>query len=312
MKKLGLIVALLFTSSLLVGQTYQTEQSCQTSASPTCAMTSVSVTSGWNVIGFVINSSSSSSNVTITDSNSDSITDCGGGKVTTGTQGMQMLCGKLGTSNASEVFTCNGTNAQLVTCAVVVYSGGYNYPIASPAGLTFSSATSLSTNASGTLSQSTSLGVGGCGIGSTNRTITGTGSWTSKVTVATSPNVGMFVQNLSATTSVTGTASANSSGTGACLLVVLGTTPAATPTYSPVAGTYSSSQTVTVSCTSPSPTITYCQDRTNTCTPGSTYSSPLTQSTTGYLRSFCNSSGLEQSNTASGFYFIGTAGTQIH
>ena len=58
----------------------------------------------------------------------------------------------------------------------------------------------------------------------------------------------------------------------------------ASPTASPVAGGYFTSQTVTLSDSTGGSTILYCQDTINSCTPASTYSTALTQSATGYIR----------------------------
>lgn len=77
------------------------------------------------------------------------------------------------------------------------------------------------------------------------------------------------------------------------------------PTAAPGAGTYSSAQSVTLSDSTPSSTITFCADGTNTCTPSTTFTSPITISTTSYIRAFANASGFTQSPTVSFLYTIG-------
>lgn len=84
-----------------------------------------------------------------------------------------------------------------------------------------------------------------------------------------------------------------------------GTPQAAPPTALPVGGTYSSTQTVTLSDTTPSSTILYCTDTTNTCTPSTTYSTAITVSATGYIRAFATASGFLQSSTVFFGYIIG-------
>ena len=85
------------------------------------------------------------------------------------------------------------------------------------------------------------------------------------------------------------------------------TPPVATPTFSPAGGTYSSSQSVTISVASPSDSaILYCQDTTNACTPTTNYSSPVSVAVTGYLRASATHSGYNNSGIASGQYQIGS------
>lgn len=87
----------------------------------------------------------------------------------------------------------------------------------------------------------------------------------------------------------------------------------ATPTFSPAAGTYSSTQTVTISTTTPGAYLLYCQDTINTCTPATLYSSPVSVSSTGYLRAIaceagalCSAVGSAAYTIASGITYIGT------
>ena len=87
----------------------------------------------------------------------------------------------------------------------------------------------------------------------------------------------------------------------------------ATPTFSPVAGSYSSTQTVTISTTTPGAYLLYCQDTINTCTPATLYSSPVSVSSTGYLRAIaceagalCSAVGSAAYTIASGITYIGT------
>jgi len=78
----------------------------------------------------------------------------------------------------------------------------------------------------------------------------------------------------------------------------------ANPTASPVAGGYFTSQTVTLSDATSGATILYCQDTVNTCAPSSTYSTALTQSATGYIRSQGTKTSYGSSSVVSFAYVI--------
>ena len=82
----------------------------------------------------------------------------------------------------------------------------------------------------------------------------------------------------------------------------------ATPTFSPAAGTYSSTQTVTISTTTPGAYLLYCQDTINTCTPTTLYSAPVSVSSTGYLRAIACEAGALCSAVGSAAYTISSLG----
>lgn len=81
---------------------------------------------------------------------------------------------------------------------------------------------------------------------------------------------------------------------------------AATPTFDPPPGTYPSTQSVTLACASPSPTIRYTVDGTTPNGTSTVYTSPVSISVATTLRALCQSQGLVDSVTASGVYVIGT------
>lgn len=87
---------------------------------------------------------------------------------------------------------------------------------------------------------------------------------------------------------------------------VVPTPAAATPTFSPVAGTYSVAQTVTIGSATGGASIVYCQDTVNTCTPGTSYSTPVSVSATGYLRAQATASGYTASSVGSAAYTFGS------
>lgn len=81
----------------------------------------------------------------------------------------------------------------------------------------------------------------------------------------------------------------------------------ATPTLSPTGGTYSSTQTVTISDSSPSPVIHYTTDG-STPTSGSTlYTSSISVSVNTTVKAVADSSGLSQSPVGTAVYVIGLA-----
>jgi hypothetical protein len=83
----------------------------------------------------------------------------------------------------------------------------------------------------------------------------------------------------------------------------------ATPTFSPVAGSYSSAQPVTISTTSPSPTtIYYTTDGSTPTTNSTVYSGPINVSTTETLKALATKSGYFNSNVGTAAYTIGSTG----
>jgi hypothetical protein len=87
--------------------------------------------------------------------------------------------------------------------------------------------------------------------------------------------------------------------------------PAATPTFNPVAGTYSTAQSVAISDSSPSPTIYYTTDGSTPTTSSTKYSSAITISSTTTLKAIATSSGFSTSAVASATYTIQLAGPAI-
>jgi len=85
---------------------------------------------------------------------------------------------------------------------------------------------------------------------------------------------------------------------------VSGPQPAATPTFSPVAGTYSSSQSVTISDTTAGATIYYTTDGSTPTTSSSVYSAPITVSTTTTINAMAAATGFTNSAVASATYTI--------
>jgi hypothetical protein len=96
-----------------------------------------------------------------------------------------------------------------------------------------------------------------------------------------------------------------SSGVGTAAYTINLIQPAAaSPMFSPVAGTYSSSQTVTISSTTPSATIYYTTNGSAPTTGSAVYSGPITVSSTETLEAIATTSGSTASTVASAEYTI--------
>jgi Chitobiase/beta-hexosaminidase C-terminal domain len=123
-------------------------------------------------------------------------------------------------------------------------------------------------------------------------------------------------QAVLSTGSYTASATQNSSGQYLVQMVALepaGTpVPVATPTFSPVAGTYSTTQNVTISTTTPGATICYTTDGStptevgNACSGGTTqtYSTPVPVSSSRTLKAIGTQSGFTDSSVGSAAYVI--------
>jgi hypothetical protein len=79
---------------------------------------------------------------------------------------------------------------------------------------------------------------------------------------------------------------------------------AASPTFSPAAGTYSSAQTVTISSTTSGATIYYTTDGSTPTTSSNKYSAPITISTTTTLNALATATNFANSPVTSGVYTI--------
>ena len=84
-----------------------------------------------------------------------------------------------------------------------------------------------------------------------------------------------------------------------------------TPTFSPPAGSYSSSESIMVSTATSGASLEYCLDTTNTCTPGTAYSGPVTVASSEYLRAEGTLSGFTSSNIGSAQYIEGATGVTL-
>ncbi len=80
--------------------------------------------------------------------------------------------------------------------------------------------------------------------------------------------------------------------------------PAATPTFSPAAGTYTTTLSVTINDTTPSSTIYYTMDGTTPTTASTVYTSPITVSTTETVKAIATAAGYTTSAVGSATYTL--------
>jgi hypothetical protein len=173
-------------------------------------------------------------------------------------------------------------------------------------------------NASGVATFTLSAGIAGTGSGTITCTPSAPGSYPSGTSISCSASASAG----STLTSVTGTGSASGcSGTGACAFTITANSTvlatfaadALTPGFSPVAGAYGAAQTVTISSGTSGATICYTVDGSTptasagTCTHGTTYSTPVSVSTSETVKAIASKSGFNDSTVGSAAYTINGA-----
>jgi hypothetical protein len=118
---------------------------------------------------------------------------------------------------------------------------------------------------------------------------------------------------VSATTTLKAMATApgfTASAVATALYTITAPQPVATPTFSPAPGTYTSAQSVTISCATVGATIHYTTNGADPTTGSAVYSAPIAISATTTLKAMAAKAGLGDSAIASGTYAI-SAGTDF-
>src|SRR5579862_8071445 len=166
-------------------------------------------------------------------------------------------------------------------------------PTFSPAGGTYTTAQTV------TISDTTS---GATIYYTTNGTTPTTGStkYTAPITVSSSETLEAIAVASGFTQSAVGSAAYTIS------------TQAATPTFSPAGGTYTTAQTVTISDTTSGATIYYTTNGTTPTTSSTKYTAPITVSSSETLEAIAVASGFTQSAVGSVTYTIGSGSTVIN
>jgi hypothetical protein len=231
----------------------------------------------------------------------------------------QMVTMTSATSGASFAYTTDGTtptesggtvtNGMLYSGPVAISTNTTLKAIAYEAGLTDSSVTSgtytikviapVFSPAAGTYTGSQSVTITSATSGATiNYTTDGSTPSPTAGNLYSGPLTLSSTTTLKAIAYETGlTSSSVTSGTY--------TIKAAAPVFSPVAGTYTSAQTVTITSATSGATINYTTDGTTpSATAGNLYSGPLTLGSTTTLKAIAYETGLANSSVASGTYTI--------
>ncbi len=164
-------------------------------------------------------------------------------------------------------------------------------PSFSPAGGTYSTAQSV------TISSATS--------GATIRYTTNGSDPTSSSTVYTGPITISTTTTLKAKAFKSGLAD---SGIASATYTISSASQVATPTFSPAGGTYSSAQSVTISCATSGATIRYTTDGTTPTSSSPVYSGPISISSTKTVKAYATKSGMTNSAVASATYTINSSG----
>jgi hypothetical protein len=103
----------------------------------------------------------------------------------------------------------------------------------------------------------------------------------------------------------------NSSVASATYTITTATPVASTPTFSPLAGSYTATQTVTIADSTPSSTIYYTIDGSTPTTSSTVYSSALTVSATTTVKAIASASGFSNSAVGTALYTIGCGATPL-
>src|SRR6185369_12309813 len=233
-----IVVALLWLSALALAQTPVNGNKCSGTSSATCNIPAISATAGNNVVVMVGTSAGSSSTSSVTDTNSDTFSVCGGPVNGGNNAKVWLYCATFGTTNASEVITCNATSGNL-GCAAEQYSGGFVNVDKSAISTDSTSTTSWTTSNTATTTAATELLVGGCYSNGSVSTITAGTNYTSRQGNLSGGPPLMILEdrNVSSTGAYAATASSSNARFYGCVIVTLkGAPPVDDPTFSPVAG----------------------------------------------------------------------------
>jgi hypothetical protein len=190
------------------------------------------------------------------------------------------------------MYTLNSTNQYGRTTStpitITVPGSVIGTPVFTPAGGTYASAQTIS------ITDSTP--------GATIYFTTDGSTPTTRSTVYSGPISVSVSQTINALATAPGYS--NPSAVGSAVYGI-GSSVVATPAFSPAAGTYSSTQTVTISTTTPSATIYYTTNGSTPTTSSTVYAGPITVSSTETLQAVAVASGYSTSAVGSATYTIG-------
>jgi Chitobiase/beta-hexosaminidase C-terminal domain len=208
-------------------------------------------------------------------------------------ESLMAVAGTASLADSSVIGTATyviGSNAPLVTSSIP--SGSYSFPIKP----TFTATTFVQANSPSVFYCTTTVETGTC-TPSTAYT-NNTSSDDSTFTVSSPTRVGVNAQLSGLTTSPTTYYDFAASGS-----------TVATPTFSPVAGSYTGPQSVAISTTTTGATIYYTTDGSTPTTSSAVYSTPITVSTSQTIKAIGVLSGDTNSSVGSAAYTISTGGS---
>jgi ribosome-binding factor A len=222
-----------------------------------------------------------------------------------------------GTSGATIYYTTNGTTPTTAssvynspvtvgatqTLEAIALASGYTQSPVGSAAYTINlpaAATPTFNPAAGTYSSAQTVTISDGTSGATIYYTTNGSTPTTSSSVYNSPIAVSASETLKAIATATGY-SQSAVGSAAYTISL---PPAATPTFNPAAGTYSSAQTVTISDGTSGATIYYTTNGTTPTTSSTVYSSPVTVSATETLEAIATASGYTQSAVGSAAYTI--------
>ncbi len=191
------------------------------------------------------------------------------------------------TSTLKAIAYKSGWSASSVSTAEYVITGTVATPVISPSGGSFTSAQSvtISCTLAGSSIRYTTDG--------TNPSSTAGTLYSGAITVSTSMTIKAIAYKTDWDTS----------GIATGVFIITGSVPA--PTFSPEAGTYTSTRNVTISCALDGTSIRYTTDGSNpTATMGTIYESPVSVTSTKTLKAIAYRTGWTTSSVASAVYII--------
>src|SRR6266542_3632875 len=314
-----LLLALALLAGCAAAQTYQTGGKCSKTSTPwTCTVT-VSVTAGQNVVVGVGTLNGTGTTSSVTDTNGDTFSVCAGPN-TSGVANSKtwLYCGVMGTTNASEIITISLANIGVsndMEVAAAVYSGGYTLKDQEASSNTTGNATAWTTQNTPTTTIASELMVGFFFTSSSTTSFTATNSFTSRQSQTSLPAFMIEDKNLSSTGAYPATVTSGTSRAYSGLAVTLMAAVVADPTFSPVAGSYGSAQTVAISSITSGAVICYRTDGVppgastpGVCDPGSTlYSVPVNVSVNETVKAIGTKTAYANSAVASAAYVLTAA-----
>jgi Legume lectin domain/Chitobiase/beta-hexosaminidase C-terminal domain/Bacterial lectin len=198
-------------------------------------------------------------------------------------------------ANTAYVGFTGGTGGSSATQNVLTWAYTVNTPASIAAPPTFSPA-------AGTYSSAQTVTISETTTGATVYYTTDGSNPTTSSTVYSGPITVGATETVQAIAAATGLSNSTTASAAYTITAV-----AATPTFTPVAGTYSSAQTVTIGDTTTGATIYYTTNGSMPSTSSTVYSAPITVSTSETLKAIATATGFSTSAVGSSAYSITTA-----